>query len=98
MSDWSRQAIGWASSALLVVTIGKQVYKQWHEGKTEGISIWLFIGQCAASSGFIVYSLLARDWVFVVTNALMLLNGVLGWLILVRNRRRERLGSPGGAR
>lgn len=89
-ADWPRQAIGWASSALLVVTIGKQVYKQWQEGKTEGVSIWLFVGQSAASSGFIVYSLLARDWVFVVTNSLMLINGVLGWLILARNRRRQR--------
>jgi MtN3 and saliva related transmembrane protein len=89
-ADWSRQAIGWASSALLVATLGKQVWKQWREGKSEGISIWLFIGQTAASIGFTVYSVLVGDWVFVVTNTLMLLNGLVGYVVLVRNRRRER--------
>jgi MtN3 and saliva related transmembrane protein len=89
-ADWSRQAIGWASSALLVVTIGKQVWKQWKEGKTEGISSWLFIGQTAASVGFTIYSLLVEDWVFVATNSLMLVNGLLGYIILARNRRRQR--------
>jgi MtN3 and saliva related transmembrane protein len=89
-ADWSRQAIGWASSAVLVVTLGKQVWKQWQEGKSEGISRWLFIGQTAASTGFTIYSVLVKDWVFVVTNALMLLNGLLGYVILAKNRRQER--------
>jgi MtN3 and saliva related transmembrane protein len=84
------QAIGWLSSFILVLTIGKQVWKQWKEGATEGISIWLFVGQTAASLGFTAYSLLVEDWVFVVTNALMLMNGVLGYWILMRNRRRQR--------
>jgi uncharacterized protein with PQ loop repeat len=84
------QAIGWLSSFILVLTIGKQVWKQWREGATEGISIWLFVGQTAASLGFTAYSLLVKDWVFVVTNALMLMNGMLGYWILMRNRRRQR--------
>lgn len=84
------QAIGWVSSFILVVTIGKQVWKQWKEGATEGISTWLFVGQTAASIGFTAYSLLVKDWVFVVTNALMLINGMLGYWILMRNRRRQR--------
>lgn len=82
------QSIGWLSSLILVVTIGKQVWKQWKEGTSEGISKWLFLGQTAASSGFVVYSWLVKDWIFVVTNSLMLTNGVLGYLILIRNRRR----------
>ena len=85
-----QQAIGWVSSTLLVLTIGKQVWKQWREGKSEGVSLWLFIGQIAASTGFTVYSLLVEDWVFVVTNAVMLVNGLLGYLILLRNRRQNR--------
>ena len=72
------------------MTIGKQVWKQWQEGSSEGISIWLFVGQVAASVGFIAYSCLAGDWVFVVTNALMLMNGLFGYFILLRNRRRQR--------
>jgi uncharacterized protein with PQ loop repeat len=86
----SAQIIGWASSLLLVLTIGKQVYKQWKEGACEGVSIWLFVGQTAASAGFTIYSLLVGDWVFVVTNAVMLVNGVLGYAILMRNRRNQR--------
>jgi MtN3 and saliva related transmembrane protein len=84
------QAIGWLSSLILVLTLGKQVWKQWKEGASEGISKWLFLGQTAASAGFVAYSCLVKNWVFVVTNALMLLNGLLGFVILMRNRRRTR--------
>jgi MtN3 and saliva related transmembrane protein len=83
------EAIGWASSFILVLTIAKQVYKQWREGSSEGVSRWLFVGQMAASLGFTVYSWLVNNWVFVVTNSLMLLNGLLGLLIVLRHRRRE---------
>jgi uncharacterized protein with PQ loop repeat len=79
--------IGWASSALLVVTLGKQVYKQWHEGTSEGVSQWLFIGQVAASLGFLVYSLLIWNPVFIVTNLLMVLNAFFGLFIVWRHRR-----------
>jgi MtN3 and saliva related transmembrane protein len=83
------EAIGWASSFILVLTIARQVYKQWHEGSSEGVSKWLFVGQMAASLGFTVYSWLVNNWVFVVTNSLMLVNGLLGLLIVLRHRRRE---------
>jgi uncharacterized protein with PQ loop repeat len=89
------EAIGWASSFILVLTIAKQVYKQWHEGSSEGVSKWLFVGQMAASLGFTVYSWLVDNWVFVVTNSLMLLNGLLGLIIVLRHRRRET--ASGGA-
>jgi MtN3 and saliva related transmembrane protein len=84
------EAVGWASSCILVLTIAKQVYKQWKEGKSEGVSRWLFVGQMAASLGFTVYSWLVGNWVFVVTNAVMLLNGLAGLLILRHHRRREK--------
>jgi len=83
------EAVGWASSCILVLTIAKQVYKQWKEGSSEGVSRWLFIGQMAASLGFTVYSWLVGNWVFVVTNAVMLLNGLAGLLIVLHHRRRE---------
>jgi MtN3 and saliva related transmembrane protein len=82
------QLIGWVSSFILVLTIGKQVWKQWQEGASEGVSKWLFIGQVAASVGFTIYSWLVKNWVFVATNALMLGNGLMGYAILIRNRRR----------
>lgn len=82
------EALGWLSSMVLLLTIGKQVHKQWKEGASEGVSRWLFVGQCVASSGFTLYSLLVHNWVFVVTNGLMLLSAIVGWVILLRNRRR----------
>ena len=88
----SAEAVGWVSSGILVLTIAKQVYKQWQEGSSEGVSKWLFVGQIAASLGFTVYSWLVSNWVFVVTNALMLCNGLLGLLIVLHHRRRERRG------
>jgi uncharacterized protein with PQ loop repeat len=84
------ELVGWASSAILVLTIAKQVAKQWREGSSEGVSRWLFVGQLAASTGFTIYSVLVSNWVFVVTNALMLVNALLGLFIVLRHRRRHR--------
>lgn len=84
------EAVGWISSGILVLTIAKQVYKQWQEGSSEGVSKWLFVGQIAASLGFTVYSWLVNNWVFVVTNSIMLLGGMIGLGIVLHHRRRER--------
>jgi uncharacterized protein with PQ loop repeat len=84
------EVIGWASSFILLLTIGKQVQKQWASGQSEGISTWLFLGQMAASLGFAIYSWLVGNRVFVFTNVLMVLNGLVGYIILQRNRRRQR--------
>ncbi|HYY98194.1 MAG TPA: hypothetical protein VE642_06360, partial [Pyrinomonadaceae bacterium] len=72
------EAVGWVSSGILVLTIAKQVYKQWQEGSSEGVSKWLFIGQISANVGFLIYSSLIGNWVFVVTNCFMVLNATLG--------------------
>lgn len=81
------EMVGWVSSALLVLTIGKQIYKQWQEKTSEGVSKWLFIGQATASAGFTVYSWMVRNWVFVATNALMLLNVFIGLGLVLYHRR-----------
>jgi len=78
--------IGWLSSLVLVATLGKQVHKQWSERRYEGVSKWLFRGQIAASIGFTIYSLLIRQWLFVVTNALILAQAIAGWAVNRRNR------------
>ncbi|HYP05631.1 MAG TPA: PQ-loop repeat-containing protein [Bryobacteraceae bacterium] len=83
------EAIGWASSAILLLTLFTQVRKQWRSGKSEGVSIWLFIGQMAASLGFAIYSWMVGNTVFVFTNTLMVVNGLAGYAVLRRNRRRE---------
>ena len=85
-----QEAIGWASSIILLLTIAKQVYKQWKEGSSENVSRWLFVGQTAASVGFLVYSWLVRNWVFVFTNAFMVVNALAGLAIVLYHRRREK--------
>ena len=72
------EIIGWASSLILLATLIKQVYKQWKDGSSEGISKWLFVGQLAASFGFVVYSYLVGSWVFMVTNGLLTINNIIG--------------------
>jgi uncharacterized protein with PQ loop repeat len=79
--------IGWVSSLVLLLTLGRQVRKQWLSGDSQGVSTWLFIGQTAASLGFSVYSLLLENWVFLTTNLLLLLNAAIGQWVTVRNRR-----------
>ncbi|MCA1600774.1 MAG: hypothetical protein LC776_03690 [Acidobacteria bacterium] len=53
-----------------MLTISRQVFTQWRDRSTRGLLRWLFAGQIAASSGFVVWML--ANWVFVVTNMLML--------------------------
>lgn len=84
-----QEAIGWFSSFVLVLTLGKQVYKQWRSGTSEGVSKWLFIGQITASAGFVAYSLMVGNWVFVVTNELLLVQALLGGYLLLRYRHRD---------
>lgn len=81
------EAVGWLSSLILIATIGRQVFKAWKSRSVEGVSSWLFVGQTAASTGFTIYSALVRNWVFVVTNAVMLISAIVGWVIFRRNCR-----------
>jgi MtN3 and saliva related transmembrane protein len=82
------ELVGWFSSAVLLATLIRQVRKQWREGSSEGVSRWLFIGQTTASVGFTTYSWLLGNWVFVVTNVLILLNSLVGLVVVLRHRRR----------
>jgi uncharacterized protein with PQ loop repeat len=83
-------SIGWLAAAILLLTLGRQVYTQWRDRTSQGVSRWLFVGQCAASAGFVLYSWLLGSWVFVVTNALILVTAVAGEFIYLRNRRATR--------
>jgi len=90
------EPIGWAAALVLLLTISRQVYTQWRDRSTQGLSRWLFIGQLAASTGFVVYSWALGNWVFVMSNVLMLGTAGVGQWIYVRNKRREE-GSGTGA-
>ena len=86
------EALGWASSLTLVLTIGAQVYKQWHDDTSAGVSPWLFVGEAIASGGFLVYSALIANWVFVATNAMLAVYAFVGLGIYAHHRRRGRAG------
>lgn len=72
------EIVGWASSLILLFTLIKQVYKQWKDGETEGVSRWLFAGQLFSSIGFTVYSFLVGNWVFTITNGILTINNLIG--------------------
>lgn len=70
--------IGWAASLILIATLARQIHTQWKDESSQGVSRWLFLGQMTASVGFILYSALLDNWVFIITNALILLTAVVG--------------------
>jgi MtN3 and saliva related transmembrane protein len=91
------EALGWFGATILLITLGRQVYTQWRDGRSQGVSRWLFIGQITASTAFLVYSWLLANWVFVVTNALLLVTAGIGQWIYLRNRERETHDGKGPA-
>ena len=82
MTQW----IGWIASAVLLATISWQVFKQWHERTSKGVSVWLFLGQMAANALFVVYAAFTGDVVFIVANALLLVTSAVGLTIKWRQR------------
>ena len=88
----SVELIGWASSAVLFVTILSQIRTQWRARQTKGVSPLLFIGQLAANIGFLVYSILVDNVVFAVTNVVLASTALLGLVVLLVHRRREKRG------
>ena len=88
------EILGWLSSLVLVLTLARQNWKQWRSGSVEGVSKWLWIGQTASSVGFTLYSVLVRNWVFVTTNALLLVNGLVGYAIVRHHRRSASKRAP----
>lgn len=91
------QIIGWASSLVLLATLGNQVWKQWKSGTSSGVSKWLFVGQTTASLGFCTYSYLVGDWVFVATNGALLINSMVGMSLMLYRRRRDSLAQTAPA-
>jgi MtN3 and saliva related transmembrane protein len=89
-------AIGVAAATILMATLIGQTVKQWHERTTRGVARWFFLGQVSASAGFVVYSVLTGSLLFAVTNGLILLSALAGYIVLRMNRRRaaRRLPAP----
>ena len=79
--------VGWAASAVLIATLIQQVAKQAADDSARGVSAWLFAGQIAASIGFIVYSAMVGNRVFVLTNTCILITAIVGQVITSRKKR-----------
>lgn len=88
----SADVIGWASSLILLLTLGAQTRKLYRSRSNQGVSKWLYIGELAAAAGFTVYSALLHNAVYITTNALGVLTSVFGLAFYIRNRRGERRG------
>ena len=86
--------IGWIASAVLMATLGRQTWRQWRDPDPRGVSHWLFIGQIVASVGFVIYAWMLRNWVFIVTNSLLLATAIVGQCTNIRACRRV---APRGA-
>ena len=84
------EIIGWIGSLILVLTMGKQVYNQWSKGSSKGVSIWLFIGQIAASAALGIYSFLIGNPVFIFTNALLIITAALGLVISIYQKKNDK--------
>ncbi|MEJ7746441.1 MAG: hypothetical protein WKF61_06750 [Luteimonas sp.] len=81
--------VGWIASAILIATLVRQIYTQWKDPDASGVSTWLFVGQITASVGFIAYSWMLKNWVFIVTNAIILLTALVGQWVMWRKHRKS---------
>jgi MtN3 and saliva related transmembrane protein len=89
------ELIGWLSSGVLLLTLMAQVRRQWRTDSVEGVSWLLFAGQIAASVGFVTYSILVQNVVFIVTNSLILATAITGqWIYLRKSRSTSRAAAP----
>jgi len=81
--------IGWLASAVLLATLVRQIMTMARDENAQGVSRWLFIGQCAASVGFIAYSAMVGNLVFVATNVAILMTAIVGQCIVARRKSRH---------
>ena len=58
------ELIGWLEAVVLLATLSRQVYTQWRDRTSHGVSKWHFAGQASASVGFVIYSWPLANWVF----------------------------------
>ena len=81
--------IGWLASIVLLATLIRQVVTMARDPEAKGVSRWLFIGQCVASVGFVAYSAMVGNKVFVATNVAILITAIVGQCIVVRRKSRH---------
>lgn len=82
----SPDIVGWSASAVLIATLARQIHTQARDQTAKGVSRWLFVGQMLASAGFVLYSWMLHNWVFMVTNSIILLTAIVGQIVVSRRR------------
>lgn len=80
--------VGWFASAVLLATLVRQIVAAARDPDARGVSSWLFVGQCVASLGFIAYSVMVGNRVFIATNAAILVTALVGQWIVWRRKAR----------
>jgi uncharacterized protein with PQ loop repeat len=88
--------LGWTATLILLVTLLAQIHREIKSGKVDEISPLLFVGQCAASIGFLLYSALVGNLVFIVSNAMILAVALVG--VWVRHRVKTKSVAAASAR
>jgi MtN3 and saliva related transmembrane protein len=88
--------LGWTATLVLLGTLLAQIHREIKSGKVDEISPLLFVGQCAASIGFLLYSTLVGNLVFIVSNAMILAVALLG--VWVRHHVKTKSAAAGSAR
>ena len=79
--------IGWVSSFILLVTLLIQLRKQWKSKDAQGVSVYLFSGQSLAQVGFVIYSYLIDNQVFLFTNSVLLIVSIAGFILTLKQKR-----------
>lgn len=83
--------VGWTASIILLATVVRQVVKQAQsESNAQGVSAWLFVGQAMAAALFVIYAILLDNWVFIVTNSVLLITALIGQWITWRQRHKSK--------
>ena len=89
MNDLVIHVVGWTSTLVLIATLASQIVIQWKTREVSSVSPWLFAGQCLASIGFLIYSVLSENTVFIVSNSLILATAIVGEFVRRDINRRQ---------
>lgn len=82
----AKDILGWTSSFILVFTIGFQLYRQSQSQSKKKVSKFLYLGQLLANIGFVFYSILLDNKVFIFTNSILVIENAVGFYYTLRKR------------
>lgn len=81
------EVIGWVSSFILILTLSVQIKKQYREKTSQGVSRYLFLGQVCSEVGFVIYSLMIENWIFMATNIILLIENFIGLYLTLKFKK-----------